>query len=220
MVPDRLHLPRRARHALGEEVCERHGLDTEPCRFIRGAFDFEGVRWQVLEANLPINPYNEKPILLVPARYVRELPTINANGFMDFCRDDTSEALRAELNTDIMGRLPKSEIVALARRHPQLLEAYVTEVEGTPARPHDFRRDQRGLVSWYAPTRDYGAAHPLGLEVNDADGIARLLDAAIDQFRTFVEEHEGWRHRLRATGRGSSAGAQRPWYLADRKSVV
>jgi hypothetical protein len=176
-----------------EEVCERHGIDTEPCRFIRGDFDFEGMRWQVLTANLPINQYNEKPILLVPARYVRELPTINADGFMDFCRDDTSEALRAELNADISRRVPKSEIVALARRHPRLLEAYVTAVEDTLPRPYDFGRDQRGLVSWYAPTRDYCAAHPLEMEVNDADGIGRLLDAAVDRFKAFVEDHEGWR---------------------------
>lgn len=203
--PDRVSdivaaLLRRRLAAYSRGICARHGVPCIPCRFIRGAFDLGEMRWQVLETELPLNPSNGKTILLVPAGYLRELPTINVDGFRDYCKEFEAETLRAELNADILSKVPKRDIVALARKHPELLDTYVHAVEQSVPQPYDFVTDKKGVVSWYRPTKAFCEANPLHAEVATAEQIKALVSAAVASFKDFIELHEGWRWLWRSDG--------------------
>jgi hypothetical protein len=75
-------------------ICRRHNVPTETVHYRRGSYDRRSQLWVPLDAQLPINPYNRKPILLVPRRYLRDLPTINADDFWDYCWVNENELLR------------------------------------------------------------------------------------------------------------------------------
>lgn len=177
-----------------QEVCLRHpGIPTQDVRYMRGYYDFESERWAVLPACLPMNPYNGKPILLAPAAYLRELPTINTDGFWDYCKSFESEMLRNDFSRDITKRVAKGDIIAVARKNPRLVEQYAKSLEHSPPPPYDLEDDQKGLVSWIQPTQKYCTEHPLDWEVRDAGELVRFLEAAVDEFRNFVELDDGWR---------------------------
>ena len=102
-----------------QDVCLRHpGIPTQDVRLMRGYYDFEGERWAMLPARLPINAYTRKPILLAPRAYLRELPTINTDGFWDYCKTFDSEILRSDFSRDVTRRMAKGDIIAVARQQP------------------------------------------------------------------------------------------------------
>jgi hypothetical protein len=56
-------------------VCIKHKVPIERRKFLQGYFNREFETWMPIEADLPINPYNEKAIFLVPKKYLRDFPT-------------------------------------------------------------------------------------------------------------------------------------------------
>jgi hypothetical protein len=177
-----------------QAVCERHpSIPTQEVRIGRAYYHFDLEVWASATARLPINPHNNKPVLLVPKAYIRELPTINTGGFWDYCMSHESEALRNDFNRDVGKRVSKEDIIAVARRHPRVVEEYVQTVEKQTPKPYDLEADAKGLVSWAKPTQQYCAERPLVREVRDAQELVQFVGAAVDEFRNFVEMHEGWR---------------------------
>jgi hypothetical protein len=175
-------------------VCDRHpSIPTQEVRVLRAYYNFDLGVWSAAEARLPINPHNAKPILLVPKAYVRELPTINTHGFWDYCKNFEAEALRNDFNRDVSKRVSKEDIIAVARSNPRLVERYVQTVEKQKPQPYDLDADAKGLVGWAKPTQEYCAVRPLVREVRDVSELVQFVGAAVDEFRNFVELHEGWR---------------------------
>lgn len=174
------------------EVCEQHGVPLKTVRYRRGYYDSQEECWMPLEARLPINPYNNKPVLLVPRQYLRELPTINAEDFWEYCFTNENELVRNEFNYDISRRVSKKEIVELARNHPELRRKYLRSVERRPPDPYDLTRDPHGLVSWYDEAADYVDDHPLALLIQSEEDFVCAIDRMVDEYRSFVEDNRGW----------------------------
>ena len=97
------------------EVARRHSVPMS-VRTIGGAeFDTTRQAWRSVDVALPINGFGNRPILLVPARFLRELPVLNAD---DWWQNYEAQQLRNDLNYEVMGRVKKRDIVAAARRNP------------------------------------------------------------------------------------------------------
>lgn len=178
--------------AYTNEVCERHGIACVEGQYRRGAFDLAEGRWKAVKARLPTNPYNGRPILLVPEDYLRDLPTINGGDFWDFCFSNENETLRREFGQDITRRVSKAEIVKLARRHPQFLQSYVEAVEREGGTPYNFSRDERGIVSWYPASQTYCTAHPLKLIIHNESSFLSVVKRMVKEFKHYIEENAGW----------------------------
>lgn len=174
------------------EVCRRHKVPMKLVRYARGQFDAEEARWKSLEVDLPRNPYNRNPILLVPRRYLRDLPTLNADDFWDYCRSNENETLRADFNHDVSARVRKHEIVDLARRHPELRGRYLRFRERHKPRPYDLLRDPRGLYRWHEKTGAYCEANPLKLRIGSTAEFAEAVRKMVETFRHYIQENGGW----------------------------
>jgi hypothetical protein len=64
-------------------VAARHSLATQPIRIAGAAYDPQRVAWVAQTHNLPVNPHNRRAVLLVPQRFLRDLPTINADDWWE-----------------------------------------------------------------------------------------------------------------------------------------
>ncbi len=175
------------------DVCAAHGIATDAIRYHRGVYDRDSERWVPIDARLPRNPYNAKPILLVPERYLNLLPTINAQDFWDYCYINENETLRTEFSHDITRNVSKSDIIALARRRKDLRERYLQQVEGRRAQPYDLQRDRRGLVRWYDASKTYCGQNPLQVSIASEEDFVEAIDRMVRAFKHFVEENGGWR---------------------------
>jgi hypothetical protein len=185
-----------ARHRLAQytvAVCGRHGVELHPMQTDRGVFDEAQGRWVNRTFPLPRNPINGKPIMLVPRRYLRRLPTINPGDFWDYCFDNHNETLRQRYGDDVTRNANKATIVDLARAQPGFRKEYVRakEAEGTEA--YDLDQDANGLYQPAAQASRWARAHPRLVQPQSDAELAAAVIAFVEEFRNYVENQTGWR---------------------------
>lgn len=172
------------------DVCARHGIPTRVGKFHHGYFNHETDHWESIKVGLPL--WNDRPILLVPAKYLRDLPTISPEEFWDYCWSNENELLRSELGEDITKRVNKHEIIEVARRHPELRQEFVGAAEVQGSKPYDVREDRAGHTRWYDRTKEFCAEEPLTVSVGSEGDFRSFLADLVAAFRHFVEQWRGW----------------------------
>jgi hypothetical protein len=174
-----------------KSVAARHHLATQSVKVTGAAFDPVRRAWATEWHELPFNPYNKRPALLVPLRFLRDLPTINA---CDWWENFEAEQVRDDVNYEVMGKVDKKTIVATARRHAFEVTQWATAQEARPADPYDITGDRSGVYQWDRATRSYVAQNPLTFESpqSDSDFFA-IIDKVIAQFTHYMEEQRGWK---------------------------
>lgn len=172
-------------------VAERHEIETQEVRYLRSRYDVANERWISGTASLPMNPYNEKPILLVPQRYLRDLPSVNADAFWDFCYSNENETLRDEFGYDVSRSVAKRDIVKLARKYPQFVREYTAHLEEVGSSPYDFARDPQGMVEWYRAAKQFVDERPFTFLADSRALFRKSVAALIAEFKHFVEQNRG-----------------------------
>ncbi len=176
-----------------QSVARRHSIPLAEAHYSRGTYDHVQERWIPLHAELPRNPYSSRPILLVPRRYLRNLPTISPEDFWEYCYSNENETLRLEYSRDVTRRVDKARIISFARRHPEIRSRYIAHREGHPPESYNFDRDPNGLVRWYKASATYCQVHPLTLQILSPEDFETALRQMINEYVHFVENNEGWR---------------------------
>jgi hypothetical protein len=173
-------------------ITSRLGLATEPFRIRGAAYDPVRVAWRTEQHELVRNPHSQKPkpILLVPLRFLRELPVLNAD---DWWENYEAQQLRVDVNYEILGKVDKKSIVAAARRNLGAVRAWTVEQEQHTPPSYDLAQDPKGVHQWDAAARRYVEAHPLAIQPPDSDDdFFRVIELVISEYQRFVEEQRGW----------------------------
>jgi len=172
-------------------ICERHDVPTRQVRVGGASFDTSRLAWRSESVQLPWNPFTGRPILLVPTRFLRELPTLNAD---DWWENYEAEQLRNDLNYEVMGKVNKKTIVAAARLNPDSVRTWTTEKEAAQATSYDFARDPRGVWQWERAADEYVRGAPLAIPApNDGTQFVEVVSTVLDAFKHFVEQGGGWK---------------------------
>jgi hypothetical protein len=171
-----------------QEVCTRHSIQMDPHRVEHAAFDSVRRRWEPSTVLLPTNPHTGGPSLLVPKRFLRELPTLNSDDWWDY----VEPTFRDDLNLDINARLRKADIVRLAQRNPDLVREWSTAREAEAPTPYDVDQDPAGLHDWQRLTQYIAVDRPLDFDAVTAANLVDFIERMNDSFRLFIEEEGGW----------------------------
>jgi hypothetical protein len=173
-----------------QEIAHRHGLSLDHHRIYASEFDADRQRFVSAAVDIPTNPISKGPLLFVPARFLDELPTLNAD---DWWASYENERLRTDLDYEVMGKVDKATIVATAREHMDSVRAWAEAREGSPAQPYDLSRDPKGVVQWETAAASFTAENPLAIApAQTPDEFDAAIEQMIDRFRLFVEEQRGW----------------------------
>jgi hypothetical protein len=175
-----------------EAICGHYGVPLEAARYTRGRYDFRHERWISTIFQLPRNPYNNKPILLVPRLYLRDLPTINADDFWTYCYSNENATIRLEFSDDITRRVSKQEIIDFARRHGEIRERYLHYRERHAGSSYDFERDPKGIIHWYEETQQYCQNHPVALVPDTIETFRQAIATMVQSYKHYVEDNKGW----------------------------
>lgn len=157
--------------------------------------------WRSDDFELPHNALMGTYVLLVPSRFLRDIPILGADTFFDWV--DENSQLRDQLNLDVAQQLSKSDKVACARavamRDPQLAIEFLREFNRThhSAPPYDVRGDPKGLVSWF----EAGIGLAERFAARNGNIRAAATTAEVPQFtkqlayafKNEVEERGGWK---------------------------
>ncbi|UMR27001.1 hypothetical protein MK616_03515 [Bacillus amyloliquefaciens] len=177
-----------------KEICQEHKIPLEEFKVKHSSFDFKTLRWEDSKVYLPKNPFSDKPILLVPSNILRDLPSINANGFLDWTWANENETLRTDFNYEVKSQLKKEDIIRIAIERTDLLEKYIKFVEEKGSRPYNLTSDPNGVYKWYEQSKIYTKQNPI--ELPTAKNTLELLTfvkALIEEFNTFIVENSGYK---------------------------
>ena len=168
------------------DIAKERGWDTDTWEIPVGPNFSER-----MEAELPTNPVSEteQPILLVPKRFLRRLPTLEADEWWAW------HVHRAELNIDVMEKVNKKEIVKEALKHQSAVTKWVSEKQKGPGNPYDVDVDPDLLWRWDPITHEWVGENPLNLvPYRREDRFDKLIELVIGQYRQFIENEAGWKY--------------------------
>lgn len=141
------------------------------------------------------NPYNNKPLLLLPASILSPLPV--AEGFDDIdwiCQEN--ERVRKEINAyfDLGNkkRLHKSQILSLMHSNLSFRSALVTAYKTIPKTAYDFSIDPAGEYAWLAAAREYAKKYPLSLSeipLETVDDVLSVTQKICERFKSLIEDN-------------------------------
>lgn len=154
-------------------------------------FDFRHLRWIDGEVELPYNKYKKRGILLIPERFLNDLPTINPDGFKDYIWDSKNEVLRNDLNYSIKADIDKEAIMSIAHQHPDWVKEYEEYKEVQGFKPYNLKKDKKGVYSWASEdVIEHVKKHPFSF--SDADTFSQCVFCICESFKNFIETEKGY----------------------------
>jgi len=178
-----------------QEVCRRHDIPTKRFRLRNGAWTADGARWCVREVDLPANPFvpgHERSVLLVPERFLKDMPVATSNAFWDYAWANEGDTLRRDFNYDLATNVPKHIKAKMARQHPDLAASYLADLEGKAHRPYPVAEDPRLLTTWYERGADVVRRSPLAFVADSPEEFPKFVLTVVEAFAHYVEHQDGW----------------------------
>jgi hypothetical protein len=170
-----------------QKVCQSFNIPMRVERLRHGVYNELRMRWEDVECEVPVDPASDRPVLLVPKRFLSELPKMT-----EFFSDTS---LRDDLNLDISKNVKKSEIIRLARRTPELLRNWELRQEQTQFVPYDVDADPKLIVQWQRVAKSIlqGEPGPTAASITSEVELLKFVHAMIEKFRHWAEDKGGWR---------------------------
>jgi len=175
-----------------QKVCKRHRVKMSKAPFKWGYYDTARQKWMPLKAELPHNPFNKKPILLVPRRYLHPRLAIELYDFWDYCREHHDAKVREMFGSSANRRPTKAQLIKFATKHPKVWELYLDDKTKSPPQQYDFDRDPMGVVRWYDSTAKYCHQNPRRFKVNSEPLLRQAIDRMTPMFVDYIHNHQGW----------------------------
>lgn len=152
--------------------------------------------------SIPINPYNNHPIILVPRDVLRDLPLA-----LDW--DDLAlvashnAALREEVN-ELIGSTwrkaandaSKHDVRTVILKYPEILSDLIEQYRNKARLRYDFDEDRAGQVVWHEAASGAAAEHPLQLTLParpTIEDMSAVVTAICNRFRELIENHGLWK---------------------------
>lgn len=174
-----------------QAIAKRHGLKLDQHRLYGGVFDTRRQRFEPrAAAEVLTNPVNGRPLVLVPKRFLRDLPTLNPGEWFD---DYQAGMLRDDLSYEILKNVRKERIVDTARSRMTAVRQWLRDQEQRPPRPYDAQADPRGILSWEPAANAFTRANPLVVAPpDDRAEFEAVIQTIVERFKLYLEQQGGW----------------------------
>lgn len=196
------------------EICEKHDVETRWLPVKNFEFDIDNQDWDNQCFELPFNPFNNKPIILVPKRFLRQIPSISPREFHEYIQSKSNEANRANLNFNIHNDLKsrglaakahvekeidtfrKNRIIEYASNNPNVLNEFIEHVDNNENlySSYDLQRDEQNLYKLPRKVSRFIYSNPLQrFSCESEDEFFSFLDELIYKIKVFAENNDGYK---------------------------
>jgi hypothetical protein len=179
------------------QIVTRHNIATTPVMVKHASWNSDG-RWNDFTMKLPKSPATNGGVLLVPERFLKDIPRVTADGFWSWAETNVGDVLRQDLNYDLEDSLNRGQRAAagraVARARPDLALQYVDEIQHGKLLPYDVEEDPRLLVGWAEEGRQAAAASTteVGQPATEDDFMAWVKNLALE-FKAATEDTDLWK---------------------------
>lgn len=175
-------------------VCNKHKIPTRKIRIKQFVFNQQKFRWEEAVVNLPINPYTNKAIILVPRRFLRELPTISTDEFWDYCWTNLNEEIRDQYSFDVKSEVKKHDIIKIAREKRDWVNEFESYLDKTGSIAYDIVKDPKGYYKWALITEEFVKSNNYKIIVaNNHLEFDIFTFEVIHQFENFIGNNSGYK---------------------------
>ena len=203
-----------------QTVAARHHIALEDHKIRNAGVDLTSTRWFDDVVQLPTNPVTGDPVLLLPRKLLRDLPTLNAE---DWFQSDINDEVRTYLNLKVGQTIPKREIVKLARRNPEQVRDWARrQTTRTDLTGYNFSEDPRGVVNYDTATVEFAHAHPLPATTppQDRAELSALIGKVLGNFKAFIEQGGGWKLLWNSDGSEKNEGAAQLLFMGMAREYL
>ena len=170
------------------------------CRFtvrVMGECNFAGPTISHREHLLPLSPFSDTPVLLLPKDILHPLPL--AKKFEDLaevCREN--ERVRDNVNKwfkfDGGAKPSKKDIFDHMRKDEEFRAAYIQAYKDAEARKYDFSSDPDGEIIWYESGKTLASQYPLWLSAQSKNkqSLYDIVRKITLHFKRLVESEGKW----------------------------
>jgi hypothetical protein len=173
-----------------QNVCARHQIPLQllPCR----VYDQLTKRWMIKRFQLPVNPFNNGPIILIPKKYLASINALNSDDFLDYCWQQFDDSVKDQLNVAIKSGIDKAKIIEIARNNPDWVNQYLTFKETQKElASYNLLTDPDGVYLWHAASEIYASQNPQIEDVVDRDSFLVFLNQIAMHFHNYIEHENG-----------------------------
>jgi hypothetical protein len=191
-------------------ICKKYKVPTQYFCVKNAEFVFENEEWDDKCFHLPLNPFNRKPILLVPKKFLRQLPSISPEELYRYVESKPNQEIRDRLNYKVNNELrkceienegegsqyQKSKVVEYVKNNPCELERFISHVESNQSSyvPYDLVKDSENLYTFPRTISKFVYSNPLpNVSCGNEEEFQNLLNALVQQLKLFVEEKNGYK---------------------------
>jgi hypothetical protein len=178
------------------DVIERHSLGdrTERLPVAHAEWNRSPARWENLSEDLLRNPFTAAPILLVPERFLRALPTVDPEEFWEYAWIAESNNIKGDFNYELgKGARRSKEIARLAARNSQIVMSYLHRLEEDPKEPYPLEEDPKNEVRWYLASKEIVAELTIVDAPSKKSDFCSFVEKLVDEFIDVVENRGLWR---------------------------
>lgn len=173
-----------------QSVCQEFGIQMERRKIPHGMFLERRNRWVPAEVDVPVDPAG-RPILLLPKRFLCELPTLDARRWFD----EMDSELREDLNLHIYDKIKKSDILAAARQNINVFRSWIEREEAEQHDPYDVDIDPMLYVQWQRVSRQAADTFPnqSARQIASEHEMLEFAHEIIGYVQHWAENQGGWR---------------------------
>jgi len=184
-----------------QQVCLDLNIPTQEMNIKHGAFNELRQRWLASKCQVPVDPAG-KPILLVPKRFLDELPVLDARNWYD----SLDTGLRDDFNLHISGKVKKADILKAAQSNINSYRRWIEREEEYRHAPYDVDVDPMLYVQWQRVATDAASSFPRREQrvINSEEEMLDFVQEVIGYVRHWAENEGGWRLFWRDVKEGKS----------------
>ncbi|GIG89217.1 hypothetical protein [Plantactinospora endophytica] len=177
-----------------QDIARRHGVPMKRFRVRNAAWSEEFASWQTQEVDLPANPFLDRPgpVLLVPKRFLKDIPVVSANGFWNYAWRNHSEEVRGNFNYLIARNVDSREKAKMARQNPAIVASYLKDLEHTEHEPYPVDKDPKLRTRWWEMGGKIAERSPLSYVPKDHSEFPEFVAEVIQSFRHGIEHQDEW----------------------------
>jgi hypothetical protein len=176
-----------------QAVCQKHKVEVKLLA-VR-VFNDRFKRWDMKKELLPENPYYpNRPVILVPEEFLRNLPSLDKEEFWDYTWENYNETLRNDFSIEVKSQVNKRDIVELARKNREWVNQFLEFREKMmDSKPYDLDKDPKGVYKWIFVTREFAQSNPVQIDSKDVKTFRVAVEKIIGQYTLFIEDNKGYR---------------------------
>ncbi|MGY4691009.1 hypothetical protein [Salibacterium sp. K-3] len=175
-----------------QNICYKYSIPTE--NFNVRTFNYKFLIWQKKEYLLPQNPYNKKPLLLVPQNILKDLPSIGPDNFIDWAWSTENEILRNDFNFEIKSQISKENIIDIATQRTDLVEKFISYVEQQGSSSYDLERDKNLVYRWYELSKKISEEYSIKLDIpREEKELKDFVCKLIESFNNNIVNNAGYK---------------------------